>query len=408
MSEQRSREMMKSNFVNRVKGNQQRSEGGSGSYFKSNLPEGVKWWKCQNGDHQIDIIPYFAGPNDPLVVTGEIKEGAEQYVLEFFVHDAVGVGDGGIMCLQKTYGRPCPICEDLKKKTQEGYDDKLLAKLRPKKNPRSVYNIIDVDNENKGVQVWHTSHYLMEMYLLELAKIPVRPGQKNIDPLVAFMDPKEGKTIAFKRETKKVGDKDMASFVGHRFIDRPDGFRIPQQDLDDAWTLDDFLYIPSYEDVYAYYYGKGGERDVPEPGNLRGNPAPEENSRSRRQQVPDEGERGGRTSRRGETQIEEQKGEDPGKEGSSNPCPSGHKFGVEVDKYPNDCENCSEWRPCARDNKRLKDEDPNVTKEEKKVEDTTVAETSSRRSRRTEGPATVQAEENTTSEAPAGRRSRRA
>lgn len=393
MSERRSREAMKASFVDRIRSDQQRAErGGGGRFFKSNLPSEVKFWKNSNGQHQIDIIPYCAGPNDPLVVSRDIEEGSEQYVLEFFTHNAVGVGEGGIMCLSKTYGKPCPICEDHKKKTAEGYDDKILWKLRPKKYPRSVYNIIDVDDEKAGCQIWHTSHYLMQMYLLELAKIPTRPGQVGIIPVVDFPSVTDGKTIAFKTETKKTekGD-DMTTCVAHRFVDRPVGFSIPQNILDDAWTLDDLLWIPTYEDVEEFYYGKGSKQEETRGTRDRGAEKEQQEERGRgrgdiadtnrsSRSVPQEDTVRGRRGSEDTLKNEEQQSPSEEKQ-NSNPCPHGYKFGIDVDKHPDECEKCNEWRACARENRRVQEPAP---AEEAKTgpADRTSEETTGRRSRR--------------------------
>lgn len=373
---------MRQEAVDRIRRNQQKQEQGAGGFFKSDLKD-VHFWKCTEGDHKIDIIPYFAGANDPLVVKGEMKEGDEQYVLEFFVHgNDVGIGDFGIMCLQATYNRPCPICEDYRRRLKAGEDDKVLKYLKPKWNPRSVYNIIDIDNENKGIQVFHTSHYLLETELLEQAKVPVRPGQSGIDPIIVFYDPEIGKSIAFKR----VGTGANTQFNGVRFFDRPPGFKVDQRDLDDAYCLDELLYIPTYEDVRKFYYGadepsnetasrgrgrgadsqpaetssrgrgRNTETDVPADIGTEGTSSRSER-RSRRgseEQQPqietrEEGSRGrGREGRsRGD-------GDGQGRqEASSNPCPAGHTFAADIDKYPDDCEPCGSYRLCARSAREL-------------------------------------------------------
>jgi hypothetical protein len=367
--------MMKERFAQRMREQQQRGEKGGGNLFKQGIKD-LQFFKCGEKKHTIDIIPYFAGKNDP-----NVKEGEEAYVFEFFIHRDCGVGEGAIMCLAETYGKPCPICEDRRRKLRDGGDEKKLDKLRPARNPRSVYNIICYDDkaeEEKGVQVFHTSHYLMEAQLQELASgTPVRPGQEELEPLVLFMDPNEGKSIVFTR----VGQQDKTRYTGVKFVDRPKGYeKIDPRDLDDAWALDEIVYVPTYEEVCEFYYGKGqpagggeraaggGEAAGEERGGRRGRyaaegveqPATDTSAGAGEQAAED---RGGRRSRRsgGESDAGSTAGSaaagstagGAGAAGTSNPCPHGHVFGVDIDKFQSDCEPCEQWKVCARKNKEL-------------------------------------------------------
>jgi hypothetical protein len=353
MAERQSRQMMKERFVKRINEQQEREQKGAGTLFKRDI-KGLKFFKCGERQHTIDIIPYFAGKCDPYV-----PEGEEAYVFEFFIHRDVGVGEGSIMCLAETYGEPCPICEDRRKKIRDGADEKSLNKLRPARNPRSVYNIIcydDADEEAKGVQIFHTSHYLMEAQLQELAKVPIRAGQKGIDPLVVFMDPDAGKSIVFKRE----GTADKTRFTGMRFADRPQGFKIDQRDLDDAWALDEIVYRPTYEEVYEYYYGRSGGRAAAQVED----PAPVE-----------------RPARSGRSRSETRE-EAPAPAATTDPCPSGHKFGIDVDRFPKDCEPCEQWRACARKAKEVASGVVDSDEAKKPSDPPPAAASESRRSRR--------------------------
>jgi hypothetical protein len=394
------RQMMRERFVQRIKEQQQRGQGGAGSLFKQNI-KGLQFFNCTDGTHTIDIIPYFAGKNDP-----HVPEGEEAYVFEFFIHRDVGVGEGSIMCLAETYGKPCPICEDRRRKIREGIAEKSVDKLRPGRNPRSLYNIICYDSreqEDKGIQVFHTSHYLMEEQLQELASgTPIRPGQEQLDPLVLFMDPKEGKSIIWKRE----GKMEKTRFTGMRFGDRPKGYVIDQRDLDETWALDEIVYIPTYEEVCDFYYGKGKGpvESADDDGGGRGS------SRSRsvesaQQDAPVEAGRSRRS--RGGDSAPAPPAEEAKKE--SNPCPSGHDFGADIDKFPVDCEKCEEWRPCSRKNKEILASQlggDTATKVEDKQEPPAAPATEGRRSRRGADPEPPPAQDPPPAEE--GRRRRRA
>jgi hypothetical protein len=365
--DRRSREAQRERLAQRLRENQERSESSGGGFLKE-LPElKNKIWKCEAGSHTIDIIPYLAGKNDPFV-----KEGEDQYVYEFYQHKNVGAtGKSSIMCLEATYGRPCPICEDRARRIREGEDEKLLKALRPGRHPKSIYNVLcwDKGEDKKGVQLFIVSNYFFGMHILALANKPVRGGQENIDPLVLFMDPDEGKSITFTKEVTKGKDgMDNQRFFAHAFADRPKGYEITQEDLDEAFCLDEIIKIPTYDEVADFYYGSGGRGGSEDRGGRseRGRGEEERGGRGRGEDEGGRSERGGRgrgeeDSRggserggreRGGEDSSRSSGRERGSRSGGNKCPAGHEFGTDANEYPDDCgENCKEWEDCVKEKK---------------------------------------------------------
>ena len=209
--------------------------------FKSIFKEGldIQFWQCSEGEHLIDIIPYLAGKNDP-----EVKEGEPTYCLDIWVHTNIGVNEDSYICLSRTYNKPCPICEYQKKLKAQGADPDTIAALNPTR--RVVYNIVCYDSEKeeeKGVQVWEVAHWFMERHLVVLAKGSRRSG------VICFADPEEGKSIAFTRQ----GKGRNTQFIGHRFVDRD--YKIPPEILESAYTLDEIIHIPTYDEVKEAFFG---------------------------------------------------------------------------------------------------------------------------------------------------------
>lgn len=217
------------------------------SYFKANL-EGVNFWAAKEGDHVIDIIPYFAGPDDP-----NVKEGGLTYLLEIFVHrDVGGIENQTMICMERTYKKPCAICEHRKALQKEGADEDLIKSLQPSRYPRSVYNVVVYDSEKdeaKGVQIFDTSHYLFEMYLAKLAHPTTRGGQRP-QAFITFADAEDGKSIRFTR----TGQRENTKFIAHAFEDR--NYTISAEILAQAKQLDQLIHIPSYDEVYNAYWGE--------------------------------------------------------------------------------------------------------------------------------------------------------
>ncbi len=141
------------------------SWGASTGIFKSPMPEGVTMWKCAEGEHMVDIVPFVAGDKIPP----PDKPGEESYILDVWAHSNVGPGDARYICLARTLEEACPICEEQDRmRDSEEYDDQEIKDLNPSR--RAIYNIICRDSpkeEAKGIQVWEIAHWFMAKHLDE-------------------------------------------------------------------------------------------------------------------------------------------------------------------------------------------------------------------------------------------------
>jgi len=345
----KNRKQMRESLRKRTQEQTEKSQGGSGKgFFKDNL-QNVKFWSCKEGDHLIDIIPYYIGENDPRLSKfskrNELEVGDPHYVLEVFVHYGVGSSEQSCICLAETYNKPCPICEHRKQLIKEGADEEVVNELKVSRYPRVIYNIVSLetaDEEAKGIQVFHTSSYLMETNLAKLAKGPVRPGQAGIDPYVYFADPDEGKSISFSREGKGTNTR----FTTHRFLDR--NYEIEDEILDAAHCLDDLIYIPTYDEAYEMHWGEAKE-------------SVEEKLDEVNKAVSDKRER----KVKKEEKAEEQKEIEEKEEIQENDC---EDFGKSFDEFE-ECEDCDFRDECSdKQNPEEKPKKSRKVKEEKKPE----------------------------------------
>lgn len=323
-----SRRSPKEELMRRLEGDYNRKKGG-GALFRTDL-KGVNFWSAKEGDHLIDIIPYTAGAMDP------IEPGGESYVLEFYVHSNVGQQEGMIICLAETFKKPCPICEERRRLIKLGDDEQRIKDLTPSRYPRSIYNVVcyDADEKSKGVQVWHTSNYLFQQYLLALAKKPMRSGQKNFEPFIAFMDLDDGKSIAFTREGKEKSTK----YIGIRFEDR--GYKIEDDIAQSAHVLDELIAWPTYEDVYRFFWGTSCESDnkSTEASNAKNKP----HERDVPIELPP------RETKRADKVAEVKNETASRQQESANRCPAGKNFGYDIDELK-ECDTCSVWKDCAKE-----------------------------------------------------------
>lgn len=201
----------------------------------------IGMWKCSEDEHFINIIPYFAGKNNPTK-----KEGKLAHNLDFYVHRKVGLNEDTYICLQKTYGKKCPICEEqamLRK--QDDYDEAYVKSLNSTR--RVIYNIECLDSEKeqrKGVQLFEVSHWLFEKELAELAKKPRGGGT------IEYPDPDTGKVVCFR---KKGSGPTSTEYKAFQFVERTEP--VSDEVLNAALTLDQIVHIPSYDEVRKAFFG---------------------------------------------------------------------------------------------------------------------------------------------------------
>ncbi len=315
MARKSMRDKIKGKLTDRTKESHSRRDdsGSIKNFFDSDKMEGVQTWWAGKGDHIIDIIPYFAGKNDP-----RNKEGEPAYVLDIDVHRNVGPMEEQVVCLEQ-FGKPCPICEEARKLGRANADWKTVIKpLKPGR--RALYNIIVRDGgdiEKKGVQVLEIAHWFMERHLAKIAKDPRGGG------FTVFSDPDDGKSISFERTG--VG-MENTGYSGHRFVDRPDV--ISDEELEAAFCLDDLIEMKDYDTIYAMFHGE--EEAAP----------PEEEA-----DVPDTTDEG-ESEDDNEPEPEKTKRGKRGKRGKKAPtCPHGGTIGDDIDEL-DECDDCDVYDSC--------------------------------------------------------------
>lgn len=120
-------------------------------------------------------------------------DDAEHYGYDIYVHYNIGPGNDQYLCLEKMYGKPCPICEERKKAEAEG-DAEYAKKLTPTK--RVVVYLIDREAEKDGVKIWSMPWTLDR----DISKIAV---DKKTGELYEVDNPDEGYDVSFEVTGKK-------------------------------------------------------------------------------------------------------------------------------------------------------------------------------------------------------------
>jgi len=285
------------------------------SIFNDKFPAD-KRFKCAEGEHSLDFIPFVAGPNNP-----NVKEGKLTYILDVWVHNKVGVNEDSYICMNKTFGKPCFIDEYQAELIKREEEDAIVKALNPTR--RGIYNIWCHDNpkeEVKGIQIWDVSHWLFESEVIEQAKLKKGGGY------IYYTDLDDGKVVSFRRTGSGATN---TKFKAITFEDREEP--LPDEIVMSVYCLDDLLHIPKYEEVKAAFSGKAKEEKTEE--------AESEEQVSKEDDVPEE------------------LGEPV--------CPSDYVFGADFGDY-DECDDCEVRKDCRAKKREGKEEKP---KEEKPKEE---------------------------------------
>lgn len=210
----------------------------------------VTFFSASEGKNRINIIPYIIkSKNHPLVKSGDMEIGDTDYVMDVYVHRGVGASEGSVICLKETYGKPCPICEQMALLRKQGKNDE-AGDLKPSR--RVFYNVENTKEPGK-LQVFETSHYLFEKELIDEARDDEEGG------FIDFADPVKGKEIKFRANKVKKNKFEFTEYKSFSFEDRDEP--VSDELLESAISFDEIMTVPTYEEVEKMFYGTDDEDD---------------------------------------------------------------------------------------------------------------------------------------------------
>lgn len=233
MATKRDREKRKMNYGDAEKRAKTHESGGENTCLT--LPEGTNFFSVKKaGPVRLNIIPYVVkGDTNPYAKDGQIYPERT-----YFVHRGVGAETKSYVCARKTHGGKCPICDYAAAARRKADADKdYLKEIEPKE--RQLWNVVDLAEPDKGVQLWDVSHHLFGKFL---------------DAKIRNADPDDDYKMYFrldKGKTLKVGFK-QESFNGVNFykvedIEFKDRKPLDEDFLDKAVCLDEAIKPIAYK-----------------------------------------------------------------------------------------------------------------------------------------------------------------
>lgn len=215
------------------------------------IPKDIPIYKVKEGQNLIDIIPYrISNPNNPAIRLNGFELGDEDYFQHLQTHQNIGSNKNEYLCRNKMFGKKCPICEA----QNELWDvDKTLAKaLYPKDHV--VYNIIDLLEPEKGIQVWKISKFWVEDNLVKLSAMKSKSG----DPII-YGDWEIGWSIEFYGMEQKFNGNKFFKPENFSFIKREEKYE--ESIVDKAYPIDQWYNIVEYDTIFNDYNGIEAEEE---------------------------------------------------------------------------------------------------------------------------------------------------
>ncbi len=217
-----------------------RKSSGESNYIK--LPEGMEFFRVdKSGPKKLDFLPYVTKSN-PYV-----DDGYEHYERTYWAHRGVGADQRTYLCPSKTAGKKCPICEHVRELNKEKADEDTIRALLPKQ--RQLWLVVDLDEKEKGVQLWDFSYHLFGKLLDEQLKYD-EDGEHEF-----FYGIEDGQSARVIFDEETMGGFSFFKAVSIQFKKRPPY----SEDIADSLPcLDDLLVIEDYESLYAIFFQEEG------------------------------------------------------------------------------------------------------------------------------------------------------
>lgn len=272
----------------------------------------VKKYVLHTKKNRLSIIPFVVSKKN---IDG-IDIGELWYKAQVFVHSGVGVNKQMVLCPAKMLGKRCPICERNAALEQEGveWDDPERQQLRAKK--REVYNVIDADKPEMGVQILESSYHLFGKKLD--AEI-----EEN-EEYGSFPDPDDGMIVVARGAEESFQGRKYVSIDKVSFEERSP---LPDEELQSAVDLHAALKILSYDEILNLMNGSDEEE------NGHSNTSRQDASSAPKNENVNDGSRNEKITSQKAEQEEDEK-----------PDCFGEKWGWDDDE----CDNCNYWRECRK------------------------------------------------------------
>lgn len=218
----------------------------SGGSRAFQAPEGVSMFKPpKTGGFEIDILPFEVGEAAEKFKHSFASPGDLHFERTYFAHYGIGPDQDAVVCLARTFDKPCPVCEHRQELALDPKTpDKVISALAAKE--RQLFLVYDHNEPAKGVKLWEIAHWNFGRQLL--AKI-ANASPKRKAAYQKFADPEEGSTLRITGIEESMGGvgKPYSKYSVDEFEERSKA--LDDKLLDHGICLDDIVTPLSYEQL---------------------------------------------------------------------------------------------------------------------------------------------------------------
>jgi len=219
-----------------------RSEESKSQAWYLKLPSGVECFKLDPDKKHVylDLIPYIS-KNNP-----DADKGKPAFFRKFWVHKNVGPNGITVLCPAKNPDKKgkfhdCKCCAESKRlfDAAEGDEDSKEWKqaINIKAKERDLFQVVDTEERDKGIQPWDISSHLF-MNQLKEADGDLDEGSKKL----LYADIKKGWTLKLKVKKKKWKKATFAEVTRVSFVKRKKKYK--KSFIKEGYCLDDLLKKP--------------------------------------------------------------------------------------------------------------------------------------------------------------------
>ncbi len=317
-------------------------ERGGGLDTLKNVPQEVEFFKPKmgkgrKGTNQFSIVPYVISiENHPFQEAGE-----PWHECTYWRHKiGFGTDSKGFVCPAKTVqakDKKCPICEERARLMKTDGDEDMIAELKPKQ--RQLYNILDHDDEDKGIQLFEISPHNFGFSLDDEDKAQEEDFEGKY-----YGDYEDGLMIKARFNKETFGSGSFPDCARIDFEERDD---LPEEMVwEETVDLDASLKILSYDEIYKGFYELGVEGGSEEEEEEKEEPPKSSKSSRKRSSTSSKGKSSSRRRTKKEEEPEEEPEEEDDQETDEEKCEFGHTFGHDCDEHDECEDDCEIWEDC--------------------------------------------------------------
>lgn len=189
------------------------------------------------GVKRVSIIPYWTGEGNP-----NADEGTLHYERSYWIHRNIGANQDSYCCLNRTFKKPCPICDWMKK--QKDPQDEMVKSLKP--SYRQLFHVVDMKEPEK-VMLWDISNFFFGEKLNDEIN-----NQDDDESLDEFCELEGGLVLKLVIAENKFGGRTSYKVSSVNFKPRKEDF--DADILDETVCLDDLLIEKTYDELEAIFH----------------------------------------------------------------------------------------------------------------------------------------------------------